>query len=333
MLYDFLKYPMRLCLRIFCRRIIISDPEVLKLKGPLLIAFNHPNSFLDAMVVDVFFSEPAWSLARGDAFKKKKIASILHSLRILPMYRTSEGAENLQENYKTFDACIEIFKQNGVVQIFSEGKCVNEWHLRPLKKGTARLAIRAWEENIPLRVLPLGFNYSSFERLGKNLIINCGEMITIKDIDITAPDGVRNQAFNNLLRSRLEKLIYEIPPEDRKMQEALLVKKPSLITKILLGLPAMGGFVLNAPFYLFIRNIARKKARGTGHYDSVMAGLMLLLYPLYVLLLVLICWLIIRSPLCWLMIPLAPFTAWSYIQCREKQLDDEERVLARFGKV
>ena len=53
--------------------------------------------------------------------------------------------------------------------IFSEGKCINEWHLRPLKKGTARLAISSWEENIPLEVLPVGINYSSFRRFGKNV--------------------------------------------------------------------------------------------------------------------------------------------------------------------
>ena len=58
---------------------------------------------------------------------------------------------------------------------------------RPLKKGTARLAVRAWEENIPLRVLPLGINYSSFERIGKNVFINFGDYIDVKDIDISVP--------------------------------------------------------------------------------------------------------------------------------------------------
>lgn len=332
MLYDYLKYPMRVCLMIFCRKIIIDKPELLKTKGPLLIAFNHPNSFLDAMVVDVLFSEPAWSLARGDAFKKKKVADILNSLRILPMYRTSEGVENLTENYKTFDACIELFRNNGVVQIFSEGKCVNEWHLRPLKKGTARLAIKAWEENIPLKVLPLGFNYSSFERFGKNLIINCGEFITVDNVDMTAADGVRNQAFNNLLRDQLEKLIYEIPPEDRAKQKQLLTFKPSLFKKILLFIPAIIGVIINAPLYLLLRDFARKKARGTGHYDSVMTGLLFLTYPIYLLLLVLIAWLIVGNAYSWLMLLIAPITAWCYVQQREKQLDDEDRVLARFAK-
>ena len=75
---------------------------------------------------------------------------------MLPVYRVSEGVENLENNYTTFDACQKIFKKNKIVLIFSEGRCINEWHLRPLKKGTARLALTAWQHNIPLKSFALG---------------------------------------------------------------------------------------------------------------------------------------------------------------------------------
>jgi 1-acyl-sn-glycerol-3-phosphate acyltransferase len=314
---------MRVCLMIFCRRIIINKPELLKTKGPLLVAFNHPNSFLDAMMLDVLFDVPLWSLARGDAFKNKKVARILHGLRIMPMYRTSEGVENLTENYKTFDACIAVFKENGAVQIFSEGRCVNEWHLRPLRKGTARLAIRAWEQKIPLKVLPLGINYSTFEGVGKNVIINMGDFITADEIDISASDGARNQAFNARLRSQLEQLIYEIAPDDIATRRKLLVKEPSVMAKVLLFIPAAIGYIINAPLYLPVKNFVRKRASGTGHYDSVMAGLLFLSYPLYLLLLVLIAFLITGSGWSWLLLLIVPFTAWSYVQLKD-QLDGQK---------
>ena len=128
MVYTFLKYCVRLSFLIFFRNVVVNKPALLKSKGPLLLAFNHPNSFLDAIVLDIYFDQPIWSLARGDAFNGKIISWILNAVRIMPVYRTSEGVENLSENYKTFDACIAIFKKNGLVQIFSEGKCVNEWH-------------------------------------------------------------------------------------------------------------------------------------------------------------------------------------------------------------
>ena len=137
MLYKLLKIFAKLFIKIYCRKIKINKKELLQLHGPVLLAANHPNSFLDAVILATLFKAPVFSLARGDAFKTKPIAAILNYLNILPVYRQRDGAKNLHRNYNTFDACIEIFKKNGVVLIFSEALSENEWKLRPLKKGTA----------------------------------------------------------------------------------------------------------------------------------------------------------------------------------------------------
>ena len=137
MLYNILKIPARIALVIYCRDLKINDRRALAAKGPLLIAANHPNSFLDAIIIATLFDQPVYSLARGDAFTNRFTISLLKSLNILPVYRLSEGAENLGHNYSTFEQCRDIFK-NGIVLIFSEGRCINEWKLRPLMKGTAR---------------------------------------------------------------------------------------------------------------------------------------------------------------------------------------------------
>ena len=148
MLYSFVKIIARLAIHIYCRDIAINKKELLQHEGPLLLAVNHPNSFLDAIILCTLFDKPVYSLARGDAFKNKFFATLLYNFKMFPVYRVSEGVENLEENYKTFDLCKNIFRQNGIVLMFSEGRCINEWHLRPLKKGTARLAISSWEDGI-----------------------------------------------------------------------------------------------------------------------------------------------------------------------------------------
>ena len=153
---------------------------MLQIEGPLLIASNHPNSFLDAVIIATVFNKPVYSLARGDVFTNKFYSKILQSLNILPVYRISEGAENLEHNYSTFDDCKKLFKNNGIVLIFSEGSCSNEWHLRPLKKGTARLAFSCWQDNIPLNILPVGINYNSFRSFGKIVKLNFGNIISEK---------------------------------------------------------------------------------------------------------------------------------------------------------
>jgi 1-acyl-sn-glycerol-3-phosphate acyltransferase len=304
----------------FCRKIIINKPELLKLKGPLLLACNHPNSFLDGIILDILFDQPLYSLTRGDVFKKPLYKKLLTSLNLLPVFRISEGAKNLSINYDTFNTCKNIFLRKGIVIIFSEGKCINEWHLRPLKKGTARLAVMSWNENIPLEVLPVGINYSSFRRFGKNMFINFGEMIEKKDIEMSAPDGIRYQAFNTILEQQFKKLVFEIDKNDRDKQKKLLLQKPPLYKRILLPLPALIGLLVHWPIYLPIRSFTLKKTDHNDHYDSVLIGILLFAYPVYLLLLVLTTFFLVKSWFVFLLLLFLPFSAWSYMQLKP-QLD------------
>ena len=201
---------------------------------------------------------------------------------MLPVYRVSEGVENLEHNYSTFDEVQELFRQGNIVLIFSEGSCINEWHLRPLKKGTARLAITAWKNNIPLRVLPLGINYSSFRRSGKKVVVNFGEIVSKGDINEDLLSGKAMNEFNEKLRVQLKKLVYEIAPNDSKTLTEIFYPSRSSFSKILLWVPSKLGFIIHAPLYYAIHFIIKSRARD--HYDSIMVGLLFLLYPVYMIL-------------------------------------------------
>lgn len=291
LLYPVIKLATRLAVSILCRRIQISDPALLKSEGPLLLAANHPNSFLDSILLDTLFEKPVWALARGDAFRNKNHARWLRQLNIMPVYRTSEGTENLSINYQTFNSCVALFNKNGIVTIYSEALCVNEWHLRPLKKGTARLAIQAWEARIPLRVLPVGINYSSFRLFGKNVHINFGKPITADTIPPQQSDGLRHNLFNQVLQEELQKLVYEIPASDNNLLEEKLKVPVSALEKWLFYMPAKIGWLIHLPLYVPIRKLALHKFGDTGHCDSVISALLLLSYPFYLLL----CWLLLMS--------------------------------------
>jgi 1-acyl-sn-glycerol-3-phosphate acyltransferase len=321
MLYSVLKVIVRLAAKIFCRKFIINNRELLKEKGPMILASNHPNSFLDAVMMDILFEQPVWSLTRGDAFVNKRVNNILFKLKMLPVYRPTEGIENLSENYKTFDTCIEIFKRGGVVLIFSEGLCVNEWHLRGLKKGTARLAYKCLQENIPLKILPVGINYSSFYRFGKNLFVNFGNLFSVKDFDKNLSDGSFNQVFNSTLQKELRPLVYEIQKNDKQKQKELLEIKTPLFTKILLSIPAAIGLIVHAPLYLPIKYWVHKKYDTTGHVDAMQVALPLFIYPFYLLLIVIVLFFILKSWWILLLFLLLPFTALSYVRVKG-QLDN-----------
>lgn len=319
MLYNFLKIPAKLALYFYCRKIIINKKELLQSDGPLLIAANHPSSFLDAAILATLFKHSIYSLARGDAFVNNFYKRLLFSLKMLPVYRISEGAENLEHNYTTFSACIDIFKKNGIVLIFSEGLCKNEWHLRSLKKGTARLAISAWQQGIPLKVLPLGINYSSFRIFGKNVILNFGEIITDPDSyqdEKNLPDGKAVIDFNLKLQQQLKNLVIEAEPSDKeKIKKIFFIQQP-LIKKILFFIPAIAGLILHAPLYYPI--ILSIKNRANDHYDSIVVGLLFILYPIYLLVITIIVYFISGDLWALLLLILIPFTAWALLQLKRQ---------------
>ncbi len=293
---------------------------MLKKGGPLLLASNHPNSFLDAIILDILFQKPIWSLARGDVFRNAFISKILTALKMFPVYRVSEGVENLNSNYETFENCKKLFRDQGIVLIFSEGKCVNEWRLRTLKKGTARLAINSWEENIPLEVLPIGINYSSFHRFGKNVMINFGNIISEKDIPGNLSEGMRYQHFNILLQQQLISLVYEINKDNKEQQQLLLEKQPSRFERFTFAIPALMGWLLHLPLYIPVQKFINKKTATNDHYDSLMAAVLLFTYPFYLFLISYLTFYFTHSFYSFLLLLLLPITAWCYVQVKP-QLD------------
>lgn len=303
-------------MRLYFRKIIINKPEYLKVRGPLLIAANHPNSFLDGMIVNTLFDHPVYALARGDAFANRRFNKWLRWLRLLPVYRTSEGAGNLVHNYTTFAACRKTFEENGIVLIFSEAGSVNEWHLRPLRKGTARLAITSWQQGMPLQVLPLGFNYSSFRSFGKNLVLNFGTPIRAEEVLQQDTEGRQLLQFNEQLEKQLHELVYEIDPADEKSMHEKLGVPVSPLQKSLLLVPALLGWLLHAPLYYPVKAVTRSFFNND-HHDSVLASLLMLLYPIYLILIVLI----VFTWAGWIaaaLLLVMPLTAWCFLHRKEQ---------------
>ena len=320
MLYSFVKIIARLALPIYCRDLAINRAALLKHKGPLLLAVNHPNSFLDAIILCTLFDGTVYSLARGDAFKNKLAAKFLRLFKMFPVYRVSEGVENMEENYKTFDLCKNIFKQNGVVLIFSEGRCINEWHLRPLKKGTARLSISSWEDGIDLKVLPIAINYSSFKKFGKNIKLFFGDIIAKEDIDYKDTHGNAIKQFNEVLQLQLSKYIFEIEENDKAVLNKAFYVTQSPLKKTLLCIPALTGLLIHAPIYYFAKWLGDILIKEEGHDDSKLIGFLFILYPLFLITVSLLLFCFTGSWLSFLCLLLLPFTAWAFVQLK-KQLD------------
>lgn len=298
---------MRVGLKFYCSRIDFDRDKMYAGHNPLILACNHPNSFFDALVMGAYHPRKMYFLARGDAFVNPLADKLLRMMNMYPVYRMSEGKDKLDKNHDTFAACVEILKQNGCVLIFSEGICINEWKLRPLKKGTARLAWMCWAEQgiKDMKVQPVGINYHSFTEIPKRVNVQFADVIGKEQYELDN-EATFYKDFNLQLTARLQPLVLE------KENTLLAKKKKDYLLKAMLLPPAIAGFVLHKPLFLLLRGIVRRKTKGTVFFDSVLFGALLLIYPFLVLLVTVSVVLVTGNHLFWLLFLLLPFTAWAY---------------------
>jgi 1-acyl-sn-glycerol-3-phosphate acyltransferase len=171
MLWHILKYYMCFVIAAFFKRSQIKNAHHFKVKGPVILAVNHPNGFMDPIVLSTLGYRPRLRyLARGDAFKKGLVTAMLESLGIIPIYRIQDGGkEGLKKNDATYERVNTLLNKNKKIMIFAEGLCIQERRLRPLKKGVPRMIMGIMESGKldDLIVVPVGINYtdpSQFQR-------------------------------------------------------------------------------------------------------------------------------------------------------------------------
>jgi len=269
-LYFLIKKWVKATTWLFCKQIRVINQQVLTQKGPILVVANHPNSFLDAILIGLFFTENVHFLARGDAFRQKKHRFLLKLLKMIPIYRLSEGKENLHLNEYAFTESCRILENGGIVLIFIEGICFNSHTLQPFKKGAARIALRA-KTQVPLKIIPISITYNSFSSYGKNVLISPGNAMNASDLFPHNEEAKNFLHFNNELKTSLNNLIqYSSEMNDH----------PNIPQKALASI----GHFLHLPLYKLISNTIRKKTTGTVFYDSVLFGVLMLVYPIYLLL-------------------------------------------------
>lgn len=280
----------------------IIHPEYLEQKGPLLLVANHPNSFLDAIIIAAHFKEPIHFLARGDAFRKPWHNRLLRLLHMIPIYRISEGRENLHKNEYAIERSAELLQQNKIVLIFIEGICLHTHSLQPFKKGAARIAFSVIKAQHPLRVMPITVAYNSFTAFGKHIRFHLTEPIEARQLLPHEDDAKNFKYFNDRLYQQLSGMI-AIPSSIHAQY------------RIPLAIPALIGFFLHIPLYALIKKAVYAKTKDTVFFDSLMFGILLILYPLYLILLTILLLLLhVKPSILMLIILLHPLLAYCAVQ-------------------
>lgn len=303
--YNYCKYNTRFITHLFYKNIKVIGTENLPKDKPVLLLPNHPNSFLDAVLVGGFSPRPTYFLARGDAFNSKIANPILKSLNMLPVYRLSEGKENLSKNTETFDACQDILEKKQMVLLFPEGLSENNWDFRTLKKGPPRISWKAWHsetEAKDLMVVPVGLTYEHYNGGQKNIFIQFGKPFGMDHFKDVQNEALFVKKFNEKVEEDLRNLAYihEGMQENTeayqsfrsRFQQAMNTSTPE--KNVLKAMESFGSApikqfrfvqwsVLFYPLYAFAHWISPKIVKKRIFYDSICFGMFFFLWPVYLL--------------------------------------------------
>jgi len=220
---------MRIALRVYYKRIIIDGIDNLPKEGAVILASNHPNSFLDSIILGCHMPHRLYYIARSDVFNSPWKQWILGKIQMIPIYRLQEGIENLDKNKDTFKRCHELLNEDAWINIFGEGICIQEKRLRKLKKGTARIALDFVSEfNKPLHVVAVGMNYMEPMKFRKEVIIGLNTPFDAQQItprfNENPPQSIA--AFNNLLTEKLREVVIHIEDKAKEKQvDELIMEK------------------------------------------------------------------------------------------------------------
>ncbi|MCX6310999.1 MAG: 1-acyl-sn-glycerol-3-phosphate acyltransferase [Bacteroidetes bacterium] len=201
---------------------------------PVLFCSNHPNAFMDALLLGATVNRRTWSLARSDAFSNKMIAKFLGFIGIIPIYRLLEGAENLSKNDEMIDRCTQVLSENKPIMIYSEGLCIQERRLRSLKKGTARIALTAEERNdfkLNLTIIPVGLNYSATPwKFRSRFHVRFGEPFAAKDYEEIYKTN-KARAMNLFTRDLEKRMAQQLIIIDDKANDELVYQLEQMFVK------------------------------------------------------------------------------------------------------
>ena len=218
-MYDFLRYYVDIVMKLSYRKIKYVGKEFIPKDGAIILAPNHTNALMDAMVVLGMDHRPKVFVARADIFRNPKIAKILKWLKIMPIMRMRDGIDEVKKNNETIERAVDVLRDRVPFCIFPEGTHQTKYSSLPLAKGIFRIAFQAQElmPDMPLYIVPVGIRYGSFFRFRSTARVQIGEPINvgqfINEHSNLAP-AEQMTAIRELLTERIQKSIFYIPNDE-----------------------------------------------------------------------------------------------------------------------
>lgn len=232
--YSLLRPIVDWCTKHSYRKVEVRGEENIPTDGPVILAANHCNTLMDAIVVLRSYKGPTVFGARADMFNNKFIADLMFFFRILPMVRQRDGLRNVLKNVETQDIIVETLENDVRFCMFPEGRHRPEKSLLSLGKGVFRAALAAnakFGEVKPIYIVPVGIEYGDFFRYRSTSLVTYGRPLNvtefIKGLDVEN-EAQMMEPLRRELTARMSEVFTYIPDGEHLKEKWVLTKMLSI---------------------------------------------------------------------------------------------------------
>jgi 1-acyl-sn-glycerol-3-phosphate acyltransferase len=218
MLYRVFKWLFYLTVKGYFRSIHIKGKANIPATGPVIFVANHNSAFMDPILLAVHINRPIYFLARGESFTSKLVSAIFSWLHMIPIYKPDVSPDEVYKNKAIFQKCFDHLGQGKTIMIFPEGISETVRKLRPIKTGTARIALGAEDQynfGLGLRIVPIGINYSDPHYFRSDVFVAVGTPIPLGEFQPAYKDDQKAavQGLTTVIKARLEELVVMVEDE------------------------------------------------------------------------------------------------------------------------
>jgi 1-acyl-sn-glycerol-3-phosphate acyltransferase len=203
---------------LFYRRVEVSGVDRVPRTGPLIVAANHQNGLVDAMLVLGTLPRPLRPVAKAPLFRHPLIGPLLRLAGALPVERRHDPGSDPRRNAETFAAVRYALLAADAILIFPEGVSQPEPALMALRTGAARMLLEAAVgSSRPAALLPVGLVFHEPGRFRDGqALVSVGRPVPTDDcvaLHATDPQAAVRQLTERLAEALRQQIV---EAEDRQ---------------------------------------------------------------------------------------------------------------------
>lgn len=226
--YLLLKLSLNISFRLFYKRFLVLNKHK-ELFGSTIYVSNHPNSFMDPILIGSMNRPIVHFMTRSDVFVWW-LKPILWSAHMLPIYRQQDGRDTKGKNTDVFNKVNSSLKKGRNILIFGEGFTDDTpiRGLKPVKKGPIRMGFGAleainWSKKI--YISGIGISYTDRNTMGSEFVLNNSPKICLNDYKqryLENPSKVINEVTKIVEKNMQDCIVYVAKPARYSLLEGIM---------------------------------------------------------------------------------------------------------------